>query len=257
MCVSDVSQPPIAAIEGGAIDSSELVLRSEDGTAFKAFAANAAEPSGAGIVVLPDVRGLHPFYHELTMRFAEAGHDAIAMDPYGRTAGTTPRGPEFDHMAHAPQATYDGLLADLRASSAELRRRTAGRDRALFTIGFCAGGRLAFDSAAAGLGLAGVMGFYGFPVGPTRTDVPAPIEMVGEMTCPVLGLFGGGDRAISPAVVEEFEAALTRAGVRHRIVTYPDAPHSFFDKATIEHAPAATDAWQQVLGFIAENTPAA
>ena len=257
MCVSDDSHPPIPAIEGAAIDASAVVLRSEDGTEFSAFAASAAEPSGAGVVVLPDVRGLHPFYHELAMRFAEAGHDAIAMDPYGRTAGTSARGGDFDHMAHAPQATYDGLLADLRTSAAELQRRTGGRDRALFTIGFCAGGRLAFDSAAAGVGLAGAIGFYGFPVGPTRTDVPAPVDMVGEMACPVLGLFGGADRAIASSVVEEFESALTAAGVPHRLITYPDAPHSFFDKATDEHAAAATDAWEQVLAFIAENTPAA
>ncbi|HYX10974.1 MAG TPA: dienelactone hydrolase family protein [Candidatus Acidoferrum sp.] len=257
MCVSNDSHPPIPAVEGGAIDSSEVILRSDDGTEFKGFAANAAEPSGAGVVVLPDVRGLHPFYHELAMRFAEAGHDAIAMDPYGRTAGTAPRGADFDHMTHAPQATYDGLLADLRASAAELGRRAAGHDRAVFTIGFCAGGRLAFDSAAAGLGLAGVIGFYGFPVGPTRTDVPAPVDLVGQMACPVLGLFGGADRAIAPSVVEEFESALSRAGVRHRVVSYPDAPHSFFDKASTEHAAAAIDAWQQVLGFIAENTPPA
>jgi carboxymethylenebutenolidase len=257
MCVSDGSHPPIRAIEGGALDSSELVLKSEDGTEFSAFVAAAAEPSGAGIVVLPDARGLHPFYRELALRFAEAGHDAIAMDPYARSAGIGSREGDFDYMAHMQQMTYDGVLGDIRTAKRELESRTESRDRGVFTIGFCAFGRLAFDTSAAGLGLAGAIGFYGFPAGPGRNDVPAPLDVVNEMQAPVLGLFGGADRGIPVSSVDEFEAALARAGVTHRIITYPDAPHSFFDRTATDHADAAADAWRQVLGFIAENTPPA
>ena len=76
-------------------------------------------------------------------------------------------------------------------------------------------------------------------------------------TNPILGLFGGADAHITPDVLDEFETALGRAGVEHRIVSYPDAPHSFFDRKYEEHAAAAADAWHQVLGFIAANTAAA
>lgn len=59
-----------------------------DGAAFAAVLARAAgSPSevldGAGVVILPDWRGLHPFYEELALRFAEASVHAVAVDPYG------------------------------------------------------------------------------------------------------------------------------------------------------------------------------
>ena len=58
MCFDLDSRPPIAPIAGGALDSARLVVTAEDGNRFLAFRARAASPTGAGIVVLPDVRGL-------------------------------------------------------------------------------------------------------------------------------------------------------------------------------------------------------
>src|SRR5689334_3216412 len=105
MCFDLDSRPPIVPIAGGALDSSELVLEAKDGNRFRAFRARAAEMTGAGIVIIPDVRGLHPYYEELALRFAENGVDALAIDFFGRTAGAEPRGEGFDHMPHVPQTT--------------------------------------------------------------------------------------------------------------------------------------------------------
>ena len=52
------------------------------------------------MLILPDVRGLHPFYEELALRFAEAGVEALAIDYFGRSAGLAPRDEEFDYMPH-------------------------------------------------------------------------------------------------------------------------------------------------------------
>ena len=79
MCVDDDSFPPIPPISGGAAGSRALHLTSSDGTRFMAHAARAAKPTGAGMVVIPDVRGLHPYYKELADRFAEIGVDAVAI----------------------------------------------------------------------------------------------------------------------------------------------------------------------------------
>jgi carboxymethylenebutenolidase len=98
MCFDLDSRPPIAPIAGGALDSTELVLEADDGNRVRAFRARATTASGAGIVILPDVRGLHPYYEELALRFAEAGVDALAIDYFGRTAGTTARGDVFPQM---------------------------------------------------------------------------------------------------------------------------------------------------------------
>jgi carboxymethylenebutenolidase len=108
-----------------------------------------------------------------------------------------------------------------------------------------------------GLDLAGAIGFYGWPVGAARGDVPAPADSTGLMRGAVLGVFGGADQGITSDAVETFEAALSAAGVPNEIVTYPGAPHSFFDRKQEDFAEASTDAWERVLGFIRANTPVA
>jgi carboxymethylenebutenolidase len=257
MCFDLDSRPPIVPIAGGALDSAELTLEAKDGNRFRAFLARAAEMSGAGIVILPDVRGLHPYYEELALRFAENGVDALAIDYFGRTAGPTRRGDDFEHMPHVEQTTWAGLSADIRAAADHLLMHDERRVEALFTTGFCYGGRLAFLSATLGLELAGSIGFYGVPVGPGRADIPAPADLAGEMRNPILGLFGAADGAIGPEKIEAFERALTAADVPHRLVAYDGAPHSFFDRKADEFAEASRQAWEETLTFIRGRTPSA
>jgi carboxymethylenebutenolidase len=206
-------------------------------------------------VILPDVRGLHPYYEELALRFAEHAVDAVAIDYFGRTALDDDRGEGFDYGPHVEQMRWASTSADVRAAADELRRD--GRVTSVFTIGFCRGGRLAFDTATLGLGLAGVIGFYGWPVGSRGTDSPPPVDVVTDFECPVLGIFGGADQGIPQAAVHEFEQALERAGVEHRIVLEPEAPHSFFDRKAEEFAEAADRAWTETLQFIRSHTKAA
>lgn len=78
----------------------------------------------------------------------------------------------------------------------------------------------------------------------------APIERAGEFACPILGLFGGADQGIPAEVVEQFDRALDEAEVDREIITYPDAPHSFFDRHDAQFAGASADAWSVILAFI-------
>ena len=96
MCFDLDSSPPIPPISGAAVSHRDLVLEAADGNRLAAFAAWPDEPSGTGIVVLPDVRGLYRFYEELALRFAERGYAAIAFDYFGRTAGAAKRGDDFE-----------------------------------------------------------------------------------------------------------------------------------------------------------------
>lgn len=248
MCFDHDSRPPIPPIAGGALDAHAIALDAADGNHFAAFIARAAEPTGAGIVIFPDVRGLHAYYVDLALRFAEHGVDAIAIDYFGRTAGIGDRGPGFPFRDHVAQVTYQGMRADATAAAERLRAEAA--PTALFTVGFCMGGRLAFNSATFGLGLAGVIGFYGWPVGEHRGGSPAPAEVAGAFASPVLGIFGGADQGIAAEAVTSFEAALGANGVEHRIVTYPNAPHGFFDQKADEYSASSAKAWDEVLAFI-------
>jgi carboxymethylenebutenolidase len=257
MCFDLDSRPPIPPIAGGSIDQERLILAAADRNRFAAFRARASEPSGAAVVILPDVRGLHPYYEELALRFAERGIDALAIDWFGRTAGAEPRGDDFDHMAEVGQTTWAGISADIVAGVEEIGSPDEDRPapRAVFTLGFCMGGRMSFLAATLGLPLAGVMAMYGTLVGSWCNDAPAPLEEVSRFGAPVLGIFGGADTATSADAVASFDAALTAAGVDHRVVTYPDAPHSFFDRKATEYADASAAAWSEVLGFIEAHTP--
>jgi carboxymethylenebutenolidase len=250
MCYDADARPPLPPIRGAALDSGEVTLMSADGTLVAAYAARAAAPSGAGIVILPDVRGLHPFFEELALRFAEAAIDAIAIDYFSRTAGTGRRGADFDYASHVPLTRHETLNADIAAAAAHLRSQDGGSVQRLYTVGFCFGGRLSYLQAASGIDAAGVIGFYGPPVGSNVAGLPAPAEEASRFTCPVLEFWGGADRGIGAEAAQAFDQALDRAGVPHTSVSYPGAPHSFFDRHADEHAEASADAWRQMLDFM-------
>src|SRR5215467_1544732 len=246
MCVDNDSRPPIPPIAGGSASTNDLHLTSADGTRFMARAARAKSPTGAGMVVIPDVRGLHPYYKELADRFSEIGVDAVAIDFFARTAPSDDRSDSFDFMAQVPQTKPDQLQADIAAAVAHLRSKDGGQVRSVFSVGFCFGGALSYLQAASGLHYAGVIGFYGWPLGLSRwPDRPRPIDAVSRYTCPVLSLFGGADPGIPQSAVDEFEAACKKAGVKHTMHVYPGAPHSFFDRKQSEFADASADAWRR------------
>jgi carboxymethylenebutenolidase len=81
-------------------------------------------------------------------------------------------------------------------------------------------------------------------------DSPTPIERAPEMEAPILALQGGADQNITAELNAEFDQALTDAGVEHEVVTYPGAPHSFFDRKQEAFADDSADAWNRTLEFI-------
>ena len=252
MCFDRDSLPPIPVLSGAAVSHDDLVLEAEDGNRFAAFSAVPDEPSGAGIVILPDVRGLYRFYEELALRFAERGHAAIAIDYFGRTAGVDRRDDDFEYMPHVDQTTSEGVQADVGAAVTRLRGDGA---TAIFTVGFCFGGRHSWLAAADGHGLAGAVGFYGRP-GPGRDGSAGPTERAAELKAPILALMGGADEGIPVEAVQAFERALEEAGVEHEIAVYDGAPHSFFDRKFEQFADASDDAWRRVLAFVAQRSSA-
>src|SRR6266536_283960 len=237
MCFDRDSLPPIPVLSGAAVSHEDLVLEAADGNRFAAFAASPDEATATGVVVVPDVRGLYRFYEELAPRFAERGHAAVAFDYFGRTAGVAKRSDDFEYMEHVQQTTPQGVQADIGACVAYLREHGC---TSIFTVGFCFGGRNSWLAAASGHGVAGVVGFYGMPA--ERNGVPGPTQRAGEMRAPILALQAGDDQHITAEHNAALDEALTAAGVEHEVVTYPGAPHSFFDRKQDEFAEASDDA---------------
>ncbi len=251
MCYEYDALPPAPPIAGGAADTEDLVLHSD--VDFAAFAARSESPTATGMVVMPDVRGLFPFYEELAIRFAEQGINAVTIDYFGRTAGVGKRGAEFEFMPHVMKCKQETIAADVRAAVDYLRSPEGGSCSSIFTVGFCFGGSNSWNQAAQGHGLKGAIGFYGRP-GPGFADQqPGPQQRVGEMECPILGLMGGADAMIPEADVQGFRQALKEAGVKHEVISYPGAPHSFFDRAFDQFKDECDDAWRRMLAFVEEN----
>src|SRR5581483_3109441 len=254
MCHDTSARPPLPPISGGAATGELITLKASDGNEFAAFSAKAENPGGPGIVICPDVRGLHAFYEDLALRFAEAGVHATALDYFGRTAGVSERTDDFDFWPEVMKTQPETIAADVAAAVAHLRSEDGGGATSIFTVGFCFGGRNSFNQAAAGHGLSGVIGFYGF-VGPmNEEDKAAPIDKAAAFECPVLGNFGGADAMITADSIEAFGNALDSAGVDNDLKIYDGAPHSYFDRAAEQFKDASDDSWRRMLEFIKSNS---
>lgn len=242
MCFSSDQHPPLPpkSSEVGDYGPTELIAR--DGNRFRAYDASPVTRRGASLVLLPDIRGMHPYYTDLALAFATAGIDTVAVDPYGRTGGATVRDEGFEFMPHAKALTSDQVLADSHAATARLRERS---NDPVFTLGFCKFGGESWLLAASDLDVAGCMGFYGRP--------GAALAVVDRMTTAVLILAAGADQATSPEDNAAFDRALMDAGKAHEYVLYDGAPHSFFDRSFGDWTSACEDAWGRMLGFIDRN----
>jgi carboxymethylenebutenolidase len=249
MCFDPLATPPPLPpeVETGEVTSTELVLASDDAE-FSAYL-SLARDSRTAVVVLPDVRGLFGYYEQLTTRFAAAGYHAIAFDYFGRTAGLAARPNDFEFMPHIKQTSPEQIRADAAVSIAAVRER-ADVDHVV-TVGFCFGGTQSYLATTdPALGLSGAIAFYG-GLDPSRLGVfPPPATRAGAMHGPILGLFGGADPSIPDELRDEFDRALTEAGVAHEFVVYPGAPHSFFDRSHDEHRAECDDAWRRTLTFL-------
>jgi len=243
MCHDHDSRPPAPPRSGDVAERGTLTLTAADGNRLSAAYAAPAAPATAGVVLLPDIRGLHPYYVALAERFAEAGVPAVAVDYFGRTAGIAEAGTreeDFDWGAHIPQTTPAGVDADTTAAIEYLRSRTTP-DLPVVTVGFCFGGSHAWRQSAGDLDLAGSAGFYGRPsmVGEAATGARKPVVMI----------IAGADTATPVAEQLQLAATMRAAGADVDDMVYDGAPHSFFDRAFGEWAEACQDAWTHVLAL--------
>src|ERR687885_1450757 len=136
MCHDPSSRPPTPpadAVRDPRIveRSGELRLTSSDGAPLLAYEAIPSGRPWARVVLLPDVRGLHPYYRALAERLAETGLHTVAIDYFGRTAADLPRDDEFDYQPHVRQVTPEHVTADVTAA---MRHLSADRADPILTL---------------------------------------------------------------------------------------------------------------------------
>lgn len=209
--------------------------------AYLSLPENAQKPI-PGVLVVHEWWGLNEHIMHWADRLAAEGYAALAVDLYGGKVATTPE----EAMAAMKTVDPERSREILRAANQYLM--TAARVQSTHTgvIGWCFGGAWSLRAGMAIPELNAVVMYYGRPV--------LNVEELKTLKAPVLAIFGSKDESIPNDVVEEFDEALSDAGVAHRIVKY-EAPHAFANPSAPGryNAEAAAAAWDEARRFLAEH----
>ena len=215
-----------------------------------------ARPAG-GVVVIHHMPGWDEATKEITRRFAANGYLAVCPNLYCREApGAAPD--DAAVVARANGGVPDErLVGDVAGATAHLRAQDGSNGR-VATIGFCSGGRQSF-LAACSLDLDAAVDCYGaFVLTVPPDEFPLRIgplgDRVGDLGCPLLGLFGADDQYPGPEEVTEFERVLTAAGKEFEFHSYEGAGHAFFNTDRPSFRPdAARDGWERIWTFFGRH----
>ena len=79
-----------------------------------------------------------------------------------------------------------------------------------------------------------------------------PLDAVADLSCPLLGVFGGRDEFVPMSDIEELERRLAASSQPTEVAVYPEAGHAFLND-TREDAFRRNDAshaWARMLDFL-------
>jgi len=218
-----------------------------------AYRAAPAGRTGAPVVlVVSEIFGVHEHIADIARRFAKLGYFAIAPELFARQGDPQSYGEIGKLIAEVVSKVPDvQVMRDLDACVAWAAGQGADTTRVGIT-GFCWGGRVVWLYAAHSPAVRAGVAWYGRLVGQSSTLAPTnPVDVVGAMKAPVLGLYGGKDTGIPLDTVERMKAALaggSEAARRSAFHVYPDAPHAFHaDYRPSYRKEAAEDGWRRCL----------
>jgi carboxymethylenebutenolidase len=228
---------------------------------FKMPAYRAAPAGKTGLPVLlvvSEIFGVHQHIADVARRFAKQGYMAIAPELFERQGDAGSYGELAKLMEEVVSKTPDAqVMGDLDATVAWAKAQS-GDTRRLGITGFCWGGRVTWMYAAHNPALRAGVAWYGRLAGATNPVTPThPIDVVGKLGAPVLGLYGGQDPGIPLDTVDRMMVALTEGSAdarRSEFHIYADAPHGFHaDYRPSYRKEAAEDGWRRCLAWFKAN----
>ncbi|PRX69387.1 carboxymethylenebutenolidase [Nonomuraea fuscirosea] len=219
-----------------------ITFAGPEGTTLQAAWAAAREPKGA-VLVIHENRGLTDHIRSVAGRLAASGYSALALDLLSREGGTATFSDTAAATAKLGEITDERFVADMKAAVGELGRRADGAK--LGMTGFCFGGGMTWLLlSSAEPRLAAAVPFYG--------PLPDGADMTGTKAA-VLGVYAEQDDRVN-ASRDAAEAALTKAGLTHELVTFPGVGHAFFnDTGQRYDAGAAAQAYERVLDWFGQH----
>jgi carboxymethylenebutenolidase len=238
--------------DANGLDVAEVKVPTADGSipAYRAMPASGGP--FATVLVVQEIFGVHEHIKDICRRLAKAGYFAIAPELYARQGDPS-------QYADIPKLVADivskvpdyEVLSDLDATVIYAKDSGKADAARLAITGFCWGGRPVWLYAAHNPSLKAAASWYG-PIDRPRTELQPkyPIDLAGELKCPVLGLYGALDKGIPVESVDRMEAACKTAGKTCEFKVYPDAQHGFnADYRPSYNADAAKDGWGLMLAW--------
>jgi carboxymethylenebutenolidase len=220
-----------------------------------------ARPDGTGpypgIVLVHYAPGWDELYQEVARRFANQGYTVIMPNLFSRFGQGTPT--EVAAMARAAGGVSDDqVAADCAAAQTWLKALPTSNGK-VGIMGGCSAGRHALLVASRVPGFAAVADLWGAGVVATPDQLTerqpvAVIDLVPNLSAPLLGIFGNDDRSPSPAEVDQLEAALQQNGKTYMFHRYDGAGHNIFSYDRPDYRPQqAMDAWGKMFDFFAQQ----
>lgn len=238
--------------EGAEIQRREVHFPTHDAL-LRGLLFEAGPEDAPGVVLVPDVHGVSALYEELGTRLAQSGRRALVLDLYSREGA-----PTLVDMP-AVQSWIEELpdqriLSDIATAAGFLATKGRGK---IGIVGFCLGGQYAIMAACRIPQFAAAVSFYGMLSTENRTAKrpESPLDMIAELACPLLGLYGLQDTLIPTSDLDRLATACRRSAVPLELHRYPDAGHAFLNRFRPDayRPEAAADAWKKTLRFLTEK----
>jgi carboxymethylenebutenolidase len=228
-------------------------IPTEDGPCPAALSIPEREGPWPAVILLPDAGGMRDAMRQMGDRLCGLGFVTLVPDFYYRNGPYEPidmravfERPEAREKMFAMMTGYtpEMVARDATAWVDYLDALPEKKSGGIGTTGYCMGGRLSLLVAAAlGARVAAAASFHGG--GLAVADNPdSPHRKAAQMKATVYVAGAIEDQSFTDEQKDLLDAALTEAGVRHTIETYP-AHHGFAvsDNATFDQA-AAERHWQ-------------
>ena len=215
-----------------------------------------AMPAAGGpfpvVLVVQEVFGVHEHIRDICRRLAKRGYLAVAPELYARQGDVSKIPDTQEIFAKVVSKVPDAqVMGDLDAAANWAGKSGHGDLKRLGITGFCWGGRIVWLYAAHSTRLKAGVAWYGRLIGQSTELTPKhPIDLVGKLKAPVLGLYGGADSSIPIETIKQMANALEAAGSPSQIIVYPRASHGFHaDYRPSYQKEAAEDGWKRLLGW--------
>jgi carboxymethylenebutenolidase len=210
------------------------------------------------VLVVSEIFGVHEHIADVARRFAKLGYLAIAPELFVRQGDAQSFGEIGKLVSEVVNKVPDAqVMGDLDACVA-WAKANGGNTGKLGITGFCWGGRITWLYAAHSAAVKAAVAWYGKLVDqPNALKPKNPIDLVGQIHAPVLGLYGAEDQGIPVATVDRMKAALATGSASAKasqFVVYPGAQHAFnADYRPSYKKDAAEDGWKRCVAWFKAN----